>query len=60
MKTGQWLHAPGLLSSMVAGRESNPDTGIFSPLLYQLSYPAGCMLACKLVYYSRLTILVNT
>ena len=29
------------------GGSRTPDTGIFSPLLYQLSYPAECLLAYK-------------
>ena len=35
------------------GGSRTPDTGIFSPLLYQLSYPAECLLACKLIYYNQ-------
>ena len=35
-----------------------PDTGIFSPLLYQLSYPAD-VLACELVYNTKPRAAVN-
>ena len=54
--TKQARAASALTCAFTGGGEGSrtPDTGIFSPLLYQLSYPAkGLLLQARLLYQTR-------